>query len=604
MDIVDGEPSNVFASSSSPAEPTFVPLKFEQSAAPPHNNIKTSLHAPTPLHPRSSSSLPRAVHPIPRARAAPSSVHLKQNPPAHPTTKPPVPPHNNAPPPTNHSHASISAFSSAAPVTLDRKSILPAASSAYPKRNAPDRSATKSRSVFQRNGPRPPSTASGSKITTAAPAVVTRREAHLASASTSDIADGEDQGLNKKQRKKVLRKEKRKTKAGDNSQVDIAVDPLPVLHQPAAPATPVVSTVGTREPQPSSSRPEPDILSTPLAQVRRTPPIPHGFTPISELQALDGRRKLCSVIGVVTSISLPLLANSGNYSCSLRIVDPTNCDESFRSTGSSTEGFMINCFTAKYARWLPSARKGSVVLLQDMKTSVHGDNLVGTGFHDRLKWAVYDPMTGQIGHGNLGGAPKSERLDAGHGASFTPFYTGTRADLNYCKALDEWWRQVSEKRLAAMGTIHQIGGNISIGHPKRKHQLISETQLDTFFDCTVRVIHGEYAGRAYRLYVTDGTLVEGSKKYLRDKCPSDLACRILQIEMWDEAGKVGPTMVPGKIYLLRNVLLKRGRDNHTEAKMREPKILKIGPEAGANQPNFKALLERLEPFYPDSRTRL
>ncbi|KAJ7685518.1 hypothetical protein DFH06DRAFT_1158715 [Mycena polygramma] len=607
---VDEEPSTVVASSS-PAKPASVPSKsLEQSAVPPHNRIinKASLHAPTPLHPRSSSSLLSAVHSIPRARAAPSSVHLKENPPAHPATKPLGPPNSNAPPPTNRSRASISAFSSAAaPVTQDNpKSILPAASSVYSKENAPDRSATQSQSVPQRNGPPPPTngTASSSKIPMAAPAVVARRAAHSASASVSDTADGKDQGLNKKQRKKLLRKEKRKMKAGDHLQVEImtAVDPLPA-HQSTAPTAPVVPTVVTREPQPSSSRPEPDIPTTSPAQVRLTPPIPYGFTPISELEAPDGRRKLYSVIGVITKNPLPLLANSGNYSCSLRIVDPTNCDESFRSNGSGTEGFMVNCFTTKYAKWLPSASEGSVMILQNIKTSMHGGNVVGTGFDDKLQWAVYDPMTGQIGHGDLGGVPKSERLDGGHGASFTPFYTGTHADLNYCKALDEWWRGVTEKRLAAMGTIHQIGGDTSytsIGPPKRKHQLISETKTNTFFDCTVRVIHEHSAGLAHRLFVTDGTPVFGSKPCLLTMCPPSLTNCVLQIEMWDEARKLGPTLVPGELYLLRNVLLRRGRDGLTEAKMKEAKISKIGSDAGANLPNFKALLERLKPSYPDS----
>jgi hypothetical protein len=118
------------------------------------------------------------------------------------------------------------------------------------------------------------------------------------------------------------------------------------------------------------------------------------------------------------------------------------------------------------------------------------DTVVAVGYHDSLKWAVYDPTDGKVGHGDLGKAPEYDFLNNGYGARITPFYPATDDDLTYCVALSDWWRGVAEKRHAALGTIHQIGDDnstVSSRASRRKHQLISETKLDEYFDCTVRV---------------------------------------------------------------------------------------------------------------------
>jgi hypothetical protein len=133
------------------------------------------------------------------------------------------------------------------------------------------------------------------------------------------------------------------------------------------------------------------------------------------------------------------------------------------------------------------------------QASTLNGNTVAVGFSDKLQWAVYDPATKQIGHGGSSHATESISLAEGYGAKFTSFFHGaTEADLKYCVALDEWWREVEAKRLAALGTIHQIGAEISStsfrsSGSKREHRLISDLSVDRigqYFDCTVRVSGG------------------------------------------------------------------------------------------------------------------
>ncbi|KAJ6531307.1 hypothetical protein B0H19DRAFT_1191176 [Mycena capillaripes] len=449
-------------------------------------------------------------------------------------------------------------------------------------------------------------------------------EAPAAAARSS--AD-EEPILNKKQRKNKLRKEKKKLRAGlplpDAPPVRAATTPgfepanvdAPVRRESSAPAAPVGSSVSpvaayTQQPQPAPSFPqplpnihqsqpsssEPNLPPAPPAVARPRPQVPYGFTPLSELKPSG---KVYSVIGVITHIKEASKTCTNNWSCSLRIVDPFNCDESLNVTRPGTEGLLINCFTKKYKEWLPTAREGSVIILHEIKAAINRGDTVANGYHDRLKWAVYDPTTRQIGHGDLGGAPECEGLDEGYGVLFTPFYSAEDTDLPYCEALDDWWRGVSEKRLAAMGNVHQVGGDrVSIssgGASHRKHQLVSETKIDQYFDCTVRVIHGHSNGQTYRLYVTDGTRFDGGYPCQVDSCPTSLAEYLLPIEMWDQAGLIGPTMLTGEYYLLRNVRLKQNRSGYAEAKLVENKIQKLELDDANDYPHFKALLERLKP---------
>ncbi|KAF7337991.1 Telo-bind domain-containing protein [Mycena venus] len=327
------------------------------------------------------------------------------------------------------------------------------------------------------------------------------------------------------------------------------------------------------------------------------PQIPSGFTPISRVQLTlqapaNGGRNVFSVIGVVTYITPARTTVNGNWMCPLRIVDPSNCEESHRS---SKEGLMVNCFRVTRKEWLPSPSVGSVILLRDIVTK-NGD-MTAIGYDDKLQWAVYDPLTQKIGRGKLGNTPESEAPAGALGVPSGPFYVPTETDLAYCVALGKWWRAISQ---AATGTIHQIEAESSFSSRRsfgRKHllmsQVMTEIEIDGYFDCTVRIIDGHPNGSAHRLYVTDGTPFKGGRPFQMSGCSASLVDCITPIEMSDDAGREGPNMLPGEYYMLRNVRFMQDKEGYVKAKLVEPKIHKLEFDSANHDEHFKALLERL-----------
>ncbi|KAJ7217200.1 hypothetical protein GGX14DRAFT_602558 [Mycena pura] len=307
------------------------------------------------------------------------------------------------------------------------------------------------------------------------------------------------------------------------------------------PTDPTFSRSSTHIPdsrQPASPSSDSCTRATPAATQHRQ--IPPDYTPLSDLTA---GKKMYSVIAVVTDIKTASRTKSKNWQCSLRIVDPSNCEESFPP---AKEGLLINCFTKKHKQWLPT----TAAAINKFK-----GHLVAVGYHDQLTWAVYDPSKGEIGHGDIGDAPRAERLDKGRGVEFTPFYEPTDEDSAYCLKLDDWWRKVQE--------MDQIGE----GRPRRKHSLIRDVAMDEYFDCRVE-----------------------SRPRHESWCPPSLADRVFSIEMWDLAREEGPKMIPGAFYLLKNVRM-MGRHGYAEGKLSEPKIWKLEP--GDDDAFLKALLRRL-----------
>jgi hypothetical protein len=112
-----------------------------------------------------------------------------------------------------------------------------------------------------------------------------------------------------------------------------------------------------------------------------------------------------------------------------------------------------------------------------------------------MQWAIFDPETGNIHHGNKDGAPDSEALAGGFGYPFGPFYEARQhAELVYCRRLADWWRASLSIVQAKLGLVHQIGDHNFSDFPMnlpRRHQLISEaspyTEADGFMDCTIEV---------------------------------------------------------------------------------------------------------------------
>jgi hypothetical protein len=89
-------------------------------------------------------------------------------------------------------------------------------------------------------------------------------------------------------------------------------------------------------------------------------------------------------MGIVTSVtpaaktsngscplSFPILLSLlSDWKCSLRIVDTSNCDESYRP---AKEGLSVNCFM-KDRNWLPAAKPGDAILLHDIKVEHKSDS--------------------------------------------------------------------------------------------------------------------------------------------------------------------------------------------------------------------------------------
>jgi len=121
---------------------------------------------------------------------------------------------------------------------------------------------------------------------------------------------------------------------------------------------------------------------------------------------------------------------------------------------------------------------------------------MGTGYADKLQWAIFSPTSGKIYHGDLGDAPKSEVLADGYGREFSPFFEPGEEVIRYCLRLSDWWHELANKRNEAMGPVYQIGGDAvdASAQPmrgSRKHKLISEAGPEVppsgYFDCTVEV---------------------------------------------------------------------------------------------------------------------
>lgn len=112
-------------------------------------------------------------------------------------------------------------------------------------------------------------------------------------------------------------------------------------------------------------------------------------------------------------------------------------------------------------------------------------------FGDKLKWAIYDPVTESVTHGDLGDVPRESGADGGRGAVIRPFYEPEPGDILYCKRLSEWWKAVGSKRAEEHDTVAQCVSVTTRKLSSRIHRLISETDNESepggYFDCTVQV---------------------------------------------------------------------------------------------------------------------
>lgn len=112
-------------------------------------------------------------------------------------------------------------------------------------------------------------------------------------------------------------------------------------------------------------------------------------------------------------------------------------------------------------------------------------------FWDKLKWAIYDPVTESVTHGDPGDALRESGADDGKGAMVTSFYEPRPGDLLYCKRLSEWWKTVEKKRGVEGDAAAYRHSTVPRRATHRMHRLISETNHESepggYFDCTVQV---------------------------------------------------------------------------------------------------------------------
>lgn len=112
--------------------------------------------------------------------------------------------------------------------------------------------------------------------------------------------------------------------------------------------------------------------------------------------------------------------------------------------------------------------------------------MTATGYSDKLRWAVYDPLQHSIRPPNKGSAPKKEPTDDGMGYEFSPYWEPIEdsTELEYCRQIGEWWK-------VRRGLEEQNVSVVQCSGARKQHLLISEAHPDLppkgFFNCTVEV---------------------------------------------------------------------------------------------------------------------
>jgi len=240
-------------------------------------------------------------------------------------------------------------------------------------------------------------------------------------------------------------------------------------------------------------------------------------------------------------------------------------------------------------------------------------------FGDKLKWAIYDPVSETVTHGDLGGAPRESGADDGRGTVIKPFYEPKSGDLLYCKRLSEWWKAVEAKRAEGHDATAQCVSLATRRMSHRVHRLISEAHHESepggYFDCTVQVtlsihilrqhisehleqvLHGfKNDNGVYSLYVTDFT--KNTALLTNDKWPPRRKDMVLKIEMWDAAASRGPSLKNRGYYLLENCRM-LNQEGYQQAKIVEPKIRELSKEDEKDMadPKFAELLKYVIPNF-------
>ncbi|KAF8891203.1 hypothetical protein BD779DRAFT_1513799 [Infundibulicybe gibba] len=385
--------------------------------------------------------------------------------------------------------------------------------------------------------------------------------------------------------------------------------------------TPVVAKILETEPIPGPSQEKSRISSSPFTpQFTSTlqPPPTHiekndrkpSLTGPIAMQAgtvteLGRYRPLKSLklstdnnfIGVVRSTSSPSMTRVRDWMVNIKMVDPSIVDPDILA-GGHNESFHINLFTKKYMEWLPCPAENDILILHKIRIVDFNGETRGTGYHGKMRWAIFDPAKGKIHHGARGNVPDSMELAPGSGYVYSPFIEPGEGEIRYCTKLADWWRAIQEKMKKDMGSVNQIGGGPpQERYTRRQHRLICDAGPDVppsgFFDCTIEVVHRHTNDNGViSLYVTDYTKNSQVVAVQGAWCLPQLGDYILKIELWDSAADVGRTMAPGEYYALKNVRMKVSKGGYVEGTLSAPKILKMLEEDAGVNPQLEALLKR------------
>ncbi|KAF9469263.1 hypothetical protein BDZ94DRAFT_1244088 [Collybia nuda] len=303
--------------------------------------------------------------------------------------------------------------------------------------------------------------------------------------------------------------------------------------------------------------------------------------------------KMVHLFGVVVSVTIPKMTIKGHFSCSLRIVDPSQIIiESF----STNEGFKINFFTEKYPQWLPCPALNDIVILRNIKIG-EWNGLNGVGYADRFQWAVYSSKNGGVTHGDLQNVPRFRGLAGGYsGQLYSPFFEPAEEEIRYCLRLTDWWQAVERHRQGLCSDIHQVQVP-SRARALREHRLISEVDPSIppqgYFNCTVEVwyVHMNDNG-VCSLYVTDYTANSSTIPCSQQWCPPRLSDFILKVEVWDSAVETARTMAKGEFYCIKNLRAVISTGGYLEGKLVENKIERLEETAVGQNGPLGALIER------------
>ncbi|KAG7448663.1 uncharacterized protein BT62DRAFT_1074219 [Guyanagaster necrorhizus] len=253
----------------------------------------------------------------------------------------------------------------------------------------------------------------------------------------------------------------------------------------------------------------PDTISPPLAMVVGLDFGCNQYMAVKEANTMYPSVQT-NIIGVVKSASEPSLTSCGDWTCSIKILDPSL----FSSEDSSPSG--LNAFVLR--------RNTSAGFPSFFMTS-------------RLGGTTAIPETEEIIH-NRGDVPLSACLARnGIGVRFPLFHNTQPQETDYCSKLFTWWGAILEKgrERFELGSIHQIDEGtrgLDISVTRRVHRLI---------------------GDLYELYVTDYTKNDQVIPMHSELWSSSLAESVLKIKMWDHVRPMGKTIERGRTYRIKNI---------------------------------------------------